>query len=65
MDVAWGSVIYQLVTFGLIILFAVSFTLFIRRLLVNSASKQRQNKEIGEKLDRIIELLEEEKNQGK
>ncbi|WP_062051078.1 DUF4083 domain-containing protein [Bacillus sp. JCM 19034] len=61
MDVSWGSVIYQIVAFGLMVLFIVSFTLFIRRLLLNSAEKNNQLKEIGRKLDKIIEILEKDK----
>ncbi|NDI33625.1 DUF4083 domain-containing protein [Chengkuizengella sediminis] len=47
----------------LIILFVVSFVLFIRRLLINSSTKVTHNAEISKKLDRVIELLEkQEKN---
>lgn len=49
------SVMYSLIVFGLIIIFVTSFTFFIRRMLINSSK-------IGKKLDRIIELLENDKN---
>ncbi|GAE36009.1 DUF4083 domain-containing protein [Halalkalibacter akibai] len=61
MEVHWGSIIYQLLSFGLIILFVVSFTLFIRRLLLNSKEKNSQLKEIGNKLDKIIDQIENDK----
>ncbi|WP_370874055.1 DUF4083 family protein [Oikeobacillus pervagus] len=35
---------------------------FIRRLLVNSTNKNSQIKELGEKLDKIIEILEKDNN---
>ncbi|WLR61930.1 DUF4083 family protein [Guptibacillus hwajinpoensis] len=38
-----------------------SFVLFIRRLLINSKVKNKQTKNVEDKLDRIIELLEEKK----
>ncbi|NBI30173.1 DUF4083 family protein [Chengkuizengella marina] len=44
----------------LIILFIVSFVLFIRRLLINSSAKVVHNAEINKKLDRVIELLEKQ-----
>jgi len=54
-----------LIVVGLIILFVLSFTLFIRKMLVNSTTRTYETNEIGEKFDiiieqnkRIIELLE-------
>jgi hypothetical protein len=44
------TVMYSIVVFGLIIIFITSFTLFIRRFLINSSKN-------GKKLDIIIELL--------
>ncbi|TKD72655.1 DUF4083 family protein [Pseudalkalibacillus hwajinpoensis] len=42
-----------------ILICVASFTLYIRRLLINSNVKNKSNKSIDEKLDRIIQLLEE------
>ncbi|WP_283154296.1 DUF4083 family protein [Guptibacillus hwajinpoensis] len=36
-----------------------SFVLFIRRLLINSKVNHKRTKNVEDKLDRIIELLEE------
>lgn len=47
--------IYQIIFFGLIILCMISFTLFIRRLLINSSIRNSGSNEIGKKLDTIIE----------
>lgn len=56
----------EIVSFGIIVgllaLFAVSFTLFIRRLLINSSVTSNQTTEIAKKLDKIIDLLERDKN---
>ncbi|MGG1685222.1 DUF4083 domain-containing protein [Pseudalkalibacillus sp. NRS-1564] len=38
-----------------------SFVLFIRRLLINSKVNHKRTKNVEDKLDRIIELLEEKK----
>nr|WP_304217244.1 DUF4083 family protein [Fredinandcohnia onubensis] len=46
----------------LVVLFVVSFTLFIRRILIQSSIKRNQSVEIEKKLDKIIELLEKDKN---
>nr|WP_241675897.1 DUF4083 family protein [Bacillus wiedmannii] len=43
------------------VLFFLSFTLFLRRLLQKSAAKKQQVIHMNEKLDRIIELLEKDK----
>lgn len=56
----WGDVIYQLVFIGFIVIFVVSFTLFIRRLLINSSVKNNQLSELEKKLDKIIEILEKD-----
>lgn len=45
----------------LIILFFISFMLFIRRTLLNSGTKPNNSVNMEKKLDRIIELLENEK----
>ncbi|WP_212959042.1 DUF4083 domain-containing protein, partial [Bacillus sanguinis] len=46
---------------GLIVLFFLSFTLFIRRVFLNSAAKKQHEINMNKKLDRIIELLEKDK----
>ncbi|MCP1163281.1 DUF4083 domain-containing protein [Bacillus sp. 1813sda1] len=43
------------------VLFFLSFTLFLRRLLQNSAAKKQHEMNMNKKLDRIIELLEKDK----
>ena len=53
-----GDMIYQVIVLGLIVLFVVSFTLFIRRLLLNQQAKKHQLNELGKKLDKIIELMD-------
>ncbi|PHG33110.1 hypothetical protein COI60_18590 [Bacillus toyonensis] len=50
--------IYNFLVIGLIVLFFLSFTLFIRRLLQSSAAKKQYVINMNQKLDRIIELLE-------
>jgi hypothetical protein len=57
-----ASIVYLCIIIGLIALFVVSFTLFIRRQLINSFVKSNQSVEIEKKLDKIIELLEKDKN---
>ncbi|WP_236035270.1 DUF4083 domain-containing protein [Alkalihalobacterium elongatum] len=59
--VNWGDILFQLINLGLIVLFVISFTLFIRRLLLNSKGRTSQVNEIEKKLDKIIELLEKDK----
>lgn len=56
------SIVYMGIIIGLIILSVVSFMFFIRRLLINSSTKSNQTVEIGKKLDKIIDLLERDKN---
>ncbi|HDR6297199.1 MULTISPECIES: DUF4083 domain-containing protein [Bacillus] len=55
------TLIYVCLVIGLIVLFFLSFTLFIRRLLQKSAAKKQQVMHMNQKLDRIIELLEKDK----
>ncbi|EPC8419297.1 MULTISPECIES: DUF4083 domain-containing protein [Bacillus cereus group] len=55
------TLIYTCLVIGLIVLFFLSFTLFIRRLLQSSAAKKQQVMHMNQKLDRIIELLEKDK----
>ncbi|AJD89797.1 hypothetical protein JMA_04800 [Jeotgalibacillus malaysiensis] len=58
-----GDIIFQLVMFGLLILFIVSFSMFIKRIIVTKSVQNRQSDETNEKLDRIIALLEEKQGQ--
>ncbi|WP_404469828.1 DUF4083 domain-containing protein [Sutcliffiella horikoshii] len=55
-----GDAIFQFVVFGLIILGSLSFTLFIRRLLINASYKNQRLNNIEQKLDIIIEKMEKE-----
>ncbi|KAA0805951.1 DUF4083 domain-containing protein [Bacillus tropicus] len=52
--------IYTCLVIGLIVLFFISFTLFIKRVLQSSAVKKQQVMHMNQKLDRIIELLEKD-----
>ncbi|GGA28427.1 DUF4083 family protein [Psychrobacillus lasiicapitis] len=52
-----GEMIYQIIVWGLIILFVISFTLFIRRLLLNQQAQKIQLKEIEMKLDKLMKLM--------
>ena len=51
--------LYFILIFSLIGLMVVSFTLFIRRLIVNSSGIYKEHKQINDKLDHLIKLLEE------
>ncbi|PGT20907.1 DUF4083 domain-containing protein [Bacillus cereus] len=55
------TLIYTCFVIGLIVLFFLSFTLFIKRLLQNNAAKKQHVMNMNQKLDRIIELLEKDK----
>ncbi|KKZ92461.1 hypothetical protein B4147_1697 [Bacillus wiedmannii] len=55
------TLIYTCLVIGLIVLFFLSFTLFIRRVFQNSVTKKQQVMHMNQKLDRIIELLEKDK----
>ena len=50
--------IFAVIVIALSVLSAVSFTLFIRRLLINASIRRSQNDEISKKLDKIIDMLE-------
>ncbi|MFN0621615.1 DUF4083 domain-containing protein [Bacillus anthracis] len=52
---------YTCLVIGLIVLLFLSFTLFIKRVLQSSAAKKQQVMHMNQKLDRIIELLEKDK----
>ena len=56
------TLIYTCLVIGLIVLFFISFTLFIRRVLQSSVAKKHHVINMNRKLDRIIELLEKDKN---
>jgi len=60
-NVDYGSIIFMAIMILLILLFVVSFMLFIRRLVVNSSLKNNHSEDIQKKLDKIIDLLEKEK----
>ncbi|QUW28397.1 DUF4083 domain-containing protein [Bacillus cereus] len=55
------TLIYTCLVIGLIVLFFLSFTMFIKRVLQSSATKKQQVMHMNQKLDRIIELLEKDK----
>ncbi|WP_439019861.1 DUF4083 domain-containing protein [Bacillus thuringiensis] len=55
------TLIYTCLVIGLIVLFFLSLTLFIRRILQNNAAKKQHVMNMNQKLDRIIELLEKDK----
>ena len=54
------SVLYAFVFITLSFIGVLSFTLFIKRLLVNATLRNKHALEIELKLDRIIDLLEKE-----
>ena len=51
--------LYTILIISLIGLMVLSFALFIRRLLVNSSGIYEEHRQINEKLDHLIKLLEE------
>ncbi|MCE7790881.1 DUF4083 domain-containing protein [Salipaludibacillus sp. CUR1] len=53
------AMVYQLVVIGLVILFIVSLTMFIKNNKYRHQDKNEQLREMNRKLDRIIELLED------
>ncbi|MFD2212109.1 DUF4083 domain-containing protein [Metabacillus endolithicus] len=55
-----GDFLYSAVIISLLLLGAISFTLFIRRLLINTKANVSTSDDINKKLDRIIELLEKQ-----
>ena len=63
MDVVnFASTIFAFIYFGLIVLLIVSFTLFIRKILINSSKENQHLEEIEKSLKKITELLEKDKN---
>jgi hypothetical protein len=57
-----GDLLFQFVFFSLLLLGTVSFTLFIRRIIINRKQEVHTSDDINKKLDRIIELLENQNN---
>ncbi|NRD76639.1 DUF4083 family protein [Bacillus sp. BRMEA1] len=57
-----ASIVFWGIVIALIVLFVVSFTLFIRSLLNKSSIKSNHIVEIEKKLDKIIDILEKHKN---
>jgi len=55
-----GDFLYSAVIISLLLLGAISFTPFIRRLLINTKANVSTSDDINKKLDRIIELLEKQ-----
>ncbi|MEK3765898.1 DUF4083 family protein [Solibacillus sp. FSL K6-4121] len=53
------EIIFLVIVLLLIILFFISFTLFIRRLIINSAVKANNSNDLGEKMDKLIEQNEQ------
>lgn len=60
--VNFASTIFAFIYIGLIVLLIVSFTLFIRKILINSSKKNQHLEEIEKSLKKITELLEKDKN---
>ena len=58
-----GDMIYQVIVLGLIVLSVVSFSLFIRRMLLNQQTKKHQLNELEKKSDKIIELMDKDENE--
>lgn len=52
-----ASLVYMGIIMSLIILFFVSFALFIRKSLINTSGERNRKSEIEKKLDKIIDLL--------
>lgn len=56
-----GDLVFTLIFILLVILFFVSLTVFVRRLSVTQRKSVENNIKVEQKLDRIIELLEQDK----
>jgi len=56
------SIGFTLLIIVLVILFFVSLFSFIKRIITNSSTQTKRTAEMNEKLDRIIEMLEEGKS---
>ena len=53
------EIIFLVIVLFLIILFFISFTLFIRRLIINSVVKANNSNDLGKKMDKLIEQNEQ------
>ena len=51
--------LFLLIVMLLIILFFISLALFIRRLIINSSIKANNSRDLGEKMDKLIEQNEQ------
>lgn len=56
-----GDIVFTTIFILLIILFFVSFIVFIKRLSVTQRKRAEKTTKMEQKLDRIIELLEQDK----
>ncbi|WP_268801949.1 MULTISPECIES: DUF4083 family protein [Bacillaceae] len=56
------EIIYLTIMIVLILLFIISFTLFVRRMVTNSKAEKISALRIEEKLDEIIKLLKKQSN---
>ncbi|MBP3951555.1 DUF4083 family protein [Bacillus suaedae] len=61
MEVPWGSIIYQIFSFAVILFFIIFIGIAIKRFLNKPSQSTVQNDQLEKKLDRIIELLEKDK----
>ena len=59
---SFGLIMYMGLIIGLSLIFVLSFSFFIRRVLINSTVKKTRLLEIDKKLDKIIDLLESNKS---
>lgn len=59
---SFGLIIYMGLIIGISLIFVLSFSFFIRRVLINSTVKKTRLLEIDKKLDKIIDLLESNKS---
>jgi hypothetical protein len=53
--------IFQLLIIGLVLLGCISFTMFIRRLLINATYKNQRLYNIEKKLDELLDRMENDK----
>ncbi|MFD2611142.1 DUF4083 family protein [Paenibacillus gansuensis] len=58
----WPAVLFMLIVIGLLVIFAVSFIAFIRKLLGNSTAARHHTIEMNKKLDYLIELAQNKKD---
>lgn len=60
MDISWGTALYQLVAFFVMISFITAIILSVKFFIRSTNDKQNLQK-IDQKLDKIIDLLEKNK----